>query len=143
MENLILMSYNYVKKGGTVMREYKGALCELINKIDKKDARPLEVVDMTFNLFMELNATDEQLDFPIVYGIAKEGIAKLSLDSESNNIEPLLETILKQVEPFKGNEKGNLAEYCLYGYRCAYESNKLPAGRNHSGDCTSGIYQYQ
>lgn len=75
-----------------------------INKIDKKDARPLEVVDMTFNLFMELNATDEQLDFPIVYGIAKEGIAKLSLDSESNNIEPLLETILKQVEPFKGNE---------------------------------------
>ena len=42
-----------------------------INKIDKKDARPLEVVDMTFNLFMELNATDEQLDFPIVYGVAK------------------------------------------------------------------------
>ncbi len=79
-----------------------------INKIDKNDARPLEVVDMTFNLFMELNATDEQLDFPIVYGIAKEGIAKLSLDSESNNIEPLLETILKQVEPFKGNENDPL-----------------------------------
>lgn len=79
-----------------------------INKIDKKDARPLEVVDMTFNLFMELNATDEQLDFPIVYGIAKEGIAKLSLDSESKNIEPLLETILKQVEPFKGNENDPL-----------------------------------
>ena len=79
-----------------------------INKIDKKDARPLEVVDMTFNLFMELNATDEQLDFPIVYGIAKEGIAKLSIDSESNSIEPLLETILKQVEPFKGNENDPL-----------------------------------
>ena len=43
-----------------------------INKIDKKDARPEEVVDMTFNLFMELNATDEQLDFPIIYGIAKK-----------------------------------------------------------------------
>ena len=79
-----------------------------INKIDKKDARPLEVVDMTFNLFMELNATDEQLDFPIVYGIAKEGIAKLSLDQESHSIEPLLETILKQVEPFKGNENDPL-----------------------------------
>ena len=79
-----------------------------INKIDKKDARPLEVVDMTFNLFMELNATDEQLDFPIVYGIAKEGIAKLSIDSESDSIEPLLETILKQVEPFKGNENDPL-----------------------------------
>ena len=79
-----------------------------INKIDKKDARPLEVVDMTFNLFMELNATDEQLDFPIVYGIAKEGIAKLSLDSDSNTIEPLLETILKQVNPFKGDENDSL-----------------------------------
>ena len=79
-----------------------------INKIDKKDARPLEVVDMTFNLFMELNATDEQLDFPIVYGIAKEGIAKLSLDDESSSIEPLLETILKQVEPFKGSENDPL-----------------------------------
>ena len=79
-----------------------------INKIDKKDARPLEVVDMTFNLFMELNATDEQLDFPIVYGIAKEGIAKLSLDEDSHSIEPLLETILKQVEPFQGNENDPL-----------------------------------
>ena len=79
-----------------------------INKIDKKDARPLEVVDMTFNLFMELNATDEQLDFPIVYGIAKNGIAKLSLEEESNSIEPLLETILNQVEPFKGNENDPL-----------------------------------
>ncbi len=79
-----------------------------INKIDKKDARPLEVVDMTFNLFMELNATDEQLDFPIVYGIVKEGIAKLSLDEESHSIEPLLETILKQVEPFKGDENDPL-----------------------------------
>ena len=61
-----------------------------INKIDKKDARPEEVVDMTFNLFMELNATDEQLDFPIIYGVAKQGIAKKSLDEESDSIEPLL-----------------------------------------------------
>ena len=60
-----------------------------INKIDKKDARPQEVVDMTFELFMELNATDEQLDFPIVYGIAREGIAQLSLDDAGTNVEPL------------------------------------------------------
>lgn len=79
-----------------------------INKIDKKDARPEEVVDMTFNLFMELNATDEQLDFPIVYGIARDGIAKLSLDEESSSIAPLLETIINQVEPFKGNESDPL-----------------------------------
>jgi len=79
-----------------------------INKIDKKDARPQEVVDMTFDLFMELNATDEQLDFPIIYGIAREGIAKLSLDEEGKNISPLLETVLKQCEPYEGNENDPL-----------------------------------
>ncbi len=79
-----------------------------INKIDKKDARPQQVVDMTFDLFMELNATDEQLDFPIVYGIAREGIAKLSLDEESNSIEPLIKTILNQCTPYEGNENDPL-----------------------------------
>lgn len=79
-----------------------------INKIDKKDARPQEVVDMTFELFMELNATDEQLDFPIVYGVAREGIAKLSLDEESSSIEPLLKTVLKQCNPYEGNENDPL-----------------------------------
>lgn len=79
-----------------------------INKIDKKDARPLEVVDMTFNLFMELNATDEQLDFPIIYGVAREGIAKKSLESDSNSIAPLLDTILDVVKPFEGNENDPL-----------------------------------
>ena len=79
-----------------------------INKIDKKDARVQEVVDMTFDLFVELNATDEQLDFPIVYGIARDGIAELSMDEDSNSIEPLLETILKQVKPYEGNENDNL-----------------------------------
>lgn len=79
-----------------------------INKIDKKDARPLEVVDMTFNLFMDLNATDEQLDFPIIYGIARDGIAKRSLEEESTSIAPLLDTILEVVKPFEGNENDNL-----------------------------------
>ena len=79
-----------------------------INKIDKKDARPQEVVDMTFELFMELNATDEQLDFPIVYGIAREGIAQLSLDEEGTSVEPLLQTVLKQCKPYEGNENDPL-----------------------------------
>ncbi len=79
-----------------------------INKIDKKDARPQDVVDMTFELFMELNATDEQLDFPIVYGIAREGIAKLSLDEESSSIEPLLKTVLNQCTAYEGNEEDPL-----------------------------------
>lgn len=79
-----------------------------INKIDKKDARAEEVVNMTFDLFCELNATDEQLDFPIIYGIARDGIAKYSLEDESTTIEPLLETILKQCKPYEGNENDNL-----------------------------------
>ena len=79
-----------------------------INKIDKKDARPQEVVDMTFDLFMELNATDEQLDFPIVYGIAREGIAQLSLDEKGTDISPLLDIVLKQCKPYEGNENDPL-----------------------------------
>lgn len=71
-----------------------------INKIDKKDQRAEEVVDLTFDLFVELNAKDEQLEFPIVYGIAKEGIAKLSMDDESQDLSPLFETILSHVEPY-------------------------------------------
>ena len=79
-----------------------------INKIDKKDARPQEVVDMTFELFMELNATDEQLDFPIIYGRARDGVAQLSLDEEGKDISPLLETVLKQCVPYEGNENDPL-----------------------------------
>ena len=74
-----------------------------INKIDKKDARVDEVVNMTFDLFVELNATDEQLDFPICYGIAREGIAKMDLDEESSTIFPLLDTILENTEMLKGD----------------------------------------
>lgn len=79
-----------------------------INKIDKKDARPTEVVDMTFNLFMELNATDEQLDFPIVYGIAKEGKCGLTPDKMEDTVTPLLETILNQVSAYPGSESDPL-----------------------------------
>ena len=76
-----------------------------INKIDKKDARIDEVVNMTFDLFVELNANDKQLDFPICYGIAKQGIAKLDENDNSTNIFPLLDTIIKNTTPLEGNEK--------------------------------------
>ena len=79
-----------------------------INKIDKKDARVETVVDMTFDLFLELNATDEQLDFPIIYGIARDGIARLSMDDDNNDISPLLETIINHVKPFEGSESDDL-----------------------------------
>ena len=74
-----------------------------INKIDKKDARPQEVVDMCFDLFMELGANDEQLDFKIIYGIAKEGTCTKDLSVEGKDISPLLETIVSEVKPFEGS----------------------------------------
>ena len=79
-----------------------------INKIDKKDARPEEVVDMTFDLFMELGADDEQLDFPIVYGVARDGVAKLALDEENGDISTLLDVVLEQCKPYEGNDNDPL-----------------------------------
>jgi GTP-binding protein len=72
----------------------------LINKIDKKDQRAEEVVDMVFDLFVELGAHDAQLEFPILYGIAKEGIVVKEMDDEPNGIIPLFETILAHAKPY-------------------------------------------
>jgi len=74
----------------------------VINKIDRPSSRPLEVLDMVFDLFVELNATNEQLDFPVVYASAKMGIAKYNLEEESNDLKPLFETIIKHVDPPTG-----------------------------------------
>ncbi|NQU95061.1 MAG: translational GTPase TypA [Candidatus Omnitrophica bacterium] len=71
----------------------------VINKLDRPHARPNEVADMTFDLFCELNATDEQLDFPIVYASGKDGYATLDLDEPRESMKPLLETILHRVLP--------------------------------------------
>ena len=60
----------------------------LINKIDKKDQRAEEVVDEVYELFLDLNANDEQLDFPILYGVAKEGRVQYDLKTPSDNIDP-------------------------------------------------------
>lgn len=71
-----------------------------INKIDKKDQRAEEVVNEVFDLFVDLNATDEQCEFPIIYGIAKEGIAKLEMDDDSEDLSPLFKTIVNHVEAY-------------------------------------------
>jgi GTP-binding protein len=69
----------------------------VVNKIDRKDARPQEVVNETFDLFVELGANDEQADFPVLFTNAKAGIAKRSLAEESDSLEPLFDTIVARV----------------------------------------------
>ena len=69
----------------------------VINKIDRKDARPDEVLNEIFDLFVALGASDEQLNFAYVYAIAKQGIAKLELEDESNSLEPLLDLMLERI----------------------------------------------
>ncbi len=71
----------------------------VINKIDRKDARVTEVVNLTFDLMAELGATDEQLDFPIIYAIAREGKAFMDLEKPSENLDELFDLIVKHVPP--------------------------------------------
>ena len=70
----------------------------VINKIDRSDARVEEVVNEVYDLFIDLDATEEQIEFPIIYTNAKEGIAQFSLDESSSSLEPLFDTILKEIK---------------------------------------------
>src|SRR5437870_471258 len=73
----------------------------VINKIDREHARPHEVLDLVFDLFVELKATNEQLDFPIIYASAKEGFARRNLSDTSADMTPLFQTIVESVPPPK------------------------------------------
>lgn len=72
----------------------------VINKIDKKDQRAVEVVDLTYELFMDLNANNAQLDFPILYGVARRGIIQTEMEEESEDITPLFEAILSHAKVY-------------------------------------------
>ena len=74
----------------------------VINKIDKPDARPSEVIDEVFDLFVELGADDNQLDFPIIYASARSGYARYNVEDTNEDMEPLFKTIIEHVEPPKG-----------------------------------------
>ena len=69
----------------------------VINKIDRGDARISEVVDEVYDLFIDLDATDEQIEFPILYTNAKEGVAHIKLDDKSTDLEPLFDSILSKI----------------------------------------------
>ena len=69
----------------------------VINKIDRQDARPYEVLDEIYDLLIDLDATDEQLEFPLLYAVGRDGIASKSLEERGTNLDPLMETILKEI----------------------------------------------
>ncbi|HBV42550.1 MAG TPA: translational GTPase TypA, partial [Desulfovibrio sp.] len=69
----------------------------VINKIDRKDARPEEVLNELYELFIDLDANDEQLEFPVLYAIGREGVAMYNIGDKSENLSPLFETILKYI----------------------------------------------
>ncbi|MDQ2854877.1 MAG: translational GTPase TypA, partial [Acidobacteriota bacterium] len=71
----------------------------VVNKIDRHDARPAEVVDEIYELFLDLDATNEQIEFPILYAISREGIAKKQLTDESGDLRPLFDQILETIPP--------------------------------------------
>ena len=80
----------------------------VINKIDRPDARPQEVLNEIYDLFIDLDAEEDQLDFPVLYAMAKQGTASLSLDTPGTDLQPLFETIVNSLKPAPGDAKGPL-----------------------------------
>src|SRR5262249_40572307 len=81
--------------------EHKLKPVVVINKIDRENSRPHKVLDSVFDLFVELKATDEQLDFPIIYASAKNGFATRELHENKEDMTPLFEAIVQHVPPPK------------------------------------------
>jgi len=80
----------------------------VINKIDRSDARPHEVLDEVFDLMVELGASDEQLDFPVLYAIGRAGIVRNNLEDTNDDCRPLFDAVLKRIPPPRGNSDGAL-----------------------------------
>ncbi|MBN1494504.1 translational GTPase TypA [Candidatus Peregrinibacteria bacterium] len=109
----------------------------VINKIDKPTARPDEVLSETFDLFTSLGATDEQLDFPYIYTIAREGIAIRNLDDKKENIVPLLDFILEHVKAAKVDLKKS---FRMQPATLAYDNflGRMAVGRVYEGSVKAG-----
>jgi len=80
----------------------------LVNKIDRQDARPEEVLDEIYDLFIDLGADDDQIEFPVLYSISRDGMAKKNLSDESNSLKPLFEQVIETVPPPKAVRQDSL-----------------------------------
>ena len=111
----------------------------IINKIDKPAARPEEVREMVFELFLDLGANDEQLDFTTIYAIAREGIAKMKLTDNSSDLKPILETVLREV-PLASSEKAINKPLLVQPFNLGYDNflGRLAIGRIYEGTIKTG-----
>ena len=116
----------------------------VINKIDRENANPKKVLDQIFELFISLNATDEQLDFPFIYCSAKAGYAKLDLKDASDSMEPLFDAIIKHIPPPRAKAGDGFQvlvanlDYSDYLGRIAF--GKIMAGKVKAGDAASCLH---
>jgi GTP-binding protein len=106
----------------------------VINKIDKPAARPEEVHEMVYELFLDLGATDEQLDFTTIFAIAKTGVAMAKLGDEQKDLSPLLDAILKEV-PVASSPEANLLPLRVQPFNLGYDNflGRLAVGRIYEG----------
>lgn len=109
----------------------------VINKIDRPGSRPDAVLDMVFDLFVELNASDEQLDFPVIYASAKEGFARYEAEDDNQDLQPLLDTIVKHVPPPSNKPEGTLQ---FMGATMEYDNyiGRVLTGKVHRGVVKTG-----
>jgi GTP-binding protein len=109
----------------------------VINKIDKPAARPAEAQEEVFELFLDLGANNEQLDFPIIYAIGREGIAKMKLEDESKDLTPLLDLILEKVSPAQNNTE---IPFRMQPFNLGYDNflGRLAVGRVYEGIVKTG-----
>ena len=109
----------------------------VINKIDRPNSSPEEVLDHVFDLFVELNATDEQLDFPVVYASAKEGYAMQELDDEKKSMQPLFETIMNNVAD-PDVDKNGAFQFLASAIEYDNYVGKIGTGKIHRGSVNLG-----
>ncbi|MEI7620122.1 MAG: translational GTPase TypA [Candidatus Falkowbacteria bacterium] len=111
----------------------------VINKIDKPAARVPEVEEMVYELFMDLGATDEQLDFSVVYAAAKQGYAKLNMADEDINLFPLLDLVLEKVKP-AATPEDKTGPFLAQPFNLAYDNflGRLAIARVYSGSIQVG-----
>ncbi|MDA3792663.1 MAG: translational GTPase TypA [Elusimicrobia bacterium] len=109
----------------------------VINKIDRPNSRPHEVLDNIFDLFVELEADDSQLDFPVIYASAKEGIAKKEIEDKSDNLEPLFKAILEHVDDTLGDREKPF-QFLVSAIEYDSYVGKIGTGKIHNGKVKKG-----